>query len=60
MDFEKILEELHTERDQLDEAISVIEILASKGTRKRGRPPAWMTKRKLKEPMKSAIAEGRG
>jgi len=38
-----MLDELRTERDQLAEAILVLERLAAGRGRRRGRPPAWMT-----------------
>jgi len=41
-----MLTELKRERDQLDEAILTLERLASGHGRRRGRPPAWMTKHK--------------
>jgi hypothetical protein len=43
MDLAKILSQLHLERDQLDEAIWILERLVSAQGRRRGRPPAWMT-----------------
>ena len=43
MDIDKILSELRTERDQLAEAILILERLAAGGGRRRGRPPRWMT-----------------
>jgi hypothetical protein len=42
MDILKMLAELRGEREQIEQAILVIERLAS-GHGKRGRPPAWMT-----------------
>ena len=38
-----MLAELRAERDQLAEAILVMERLAAGRSRRRGRPPAWMT-----------------
>ncbi len=38
-----MLAELRTERDNLAEAISVLERLAYGSGKRRGRPPAWMT-----------------
>lgn len=38
----KMLDELRTERDQLDEAILTLERLAAGQGKRRGRPPAWM------------------
>ena len=46
MDVIKMLAELRQERDQLDEAILTLERLASGRGRRRGRPPAWMSKLK--------------
>ena len=43
MQIEKRLAELRTERDQLTEAILVMERLALGRGRRRGRPPAWMS-----------------
>jgi hypothetical protein len=50
MDWNQMIQELRTERDQVDEAILILELLARKQGKRRGRPPAW-----LKE-----IAEKRG
>lgn len=43
MDITKMLAQLRTERDQLLEAIAVLERLAVGRGKRRGRPPAWMT-----------------
>jgi hypothetical protein len=43
MDINKMLAELRTEREQVEEAIMVLERLARGQGRRRGRPPAWMT-----------------
>jgi len=43
MDINKMLIELRAERDQLAEAILVLERLAFGRGKRRGRPPAWMT-----------------
>lgn len=37
-----MLAELRTEREQLIEAIAVLERLAAGREKRRGRPPAWM------------------
>jgi len=37
-----MLDELRTERNQLDEAIVTLERLAAGRGKRRGRPPAWM------------------
>ena len=42
MNIVKMLAELRTERDQLVEAIAVLERLAVGRGKRRGRPPAWM------------------
>jgi hypothetical protein len=47
MDINKMLLELRAERDQLAEAILVLERLAFGRGKRRGRPPAWMTSRKM-------------
>lgn len=38
-----MLADIRAERDQLDEAIRVLERLAAGQGKRRGRPPAWMT-----------------
>jgi hypothetical protein len=42
MDVSKILAELKAEREQIEQAITSLELLAHGRGRKRGRPPAWM------------------
>jgi hypothetical protein len=42
MDVSKILAELRQEREQIEQAILSLEMLARGRGRKRGRPPAWM------------------
>jgi hypothetical protein len=42
MDTNKMLAELRAERDQLNEAIRVLERLAAGSGKRRGRPPKWM------------------
>jgi hypothetical protein len=44
MDVTRILAELRQEREQIDEAILSLERLAHGRARRRGRPPAWMSK----------------
>ena len=41
-----MIEELQTEREQIEEAILVLERIARGQGRRRGRPPAWMTETK--------------
>ncbi len=43
MDIAKILAELREERQNLDDAIVVLERLARGRGRRRGRPPAWLS-----------------
>lgn len=43
MDVLKMLAELRQERAQIEEAILVIERMASRQGKRRGRPPAWMS-----------------
>jgi len=43
MDILKMLAELRTEREGIEQAILVLERLASGRGRRRGRPPKWMT-----------------
>jgi hypothetical protein len=42
MDLQKMIAELTTERDRLDEAILALERLAAGKARRRGRPPSWL------------------
>ena len=43
MDINKMLAELREERERVDQAIIVLERIASGRSRGRGRPPKWMT-----------------
>jgi hypothetical protein len=43
MDILKMLEEMRAERAQVEEAILVLQRLASGQGKRRGRPPKWMT-----------------
>jgi hypothetical protein len=43
MDINKMLAELRADREQVEEAIMVLERLARGQGKRRGRPPAWMT-----------------
>ncbi|HKE26794.1 MAG TPA: hypothetical protein VKB88_30790 [Bryobacteraceae bacterium] len=43
MDVSKILAELRSEREQIEEAILSLERLARGRSRRRGRPPAWLS-----------------
>jgi DNA invertase Pin-like site-specific DNA recombinase len=44
MDINKMLAELRMERESIEEAIMTLERLARGRGRRRGRPPAWMSK----------------
>ncbi len=46
MDVSKILADLRTEKEQLEEAILSLERLARGRGKRRGRPPAWMAEAK--------------
>ena len=43
MDINKMLTELRMEREQIAEAIAVLERLTVGQRKRRGRPPKWMT-----------------
>lgn len=43
MDLTKMLFQLRSEREQIEQAILVLENLAKSGGKRRGRPPKWMT-----------------
>jgi hypothetical protein len=43
MNIHKMLEELRLERQQIDEAVLILERLARWQPRRRGRPPAWLS-----------------
>jgi hypothetical protein len=43
MNIDKLLAELRTEREQLEQAILVLERMALGQGKRRGRPPKWMT-----------------
>lgn len=49
LDISKILDELRKELEQVEEAILSMERLAIGTGRRRGRPPAWMSKLKQDE-----------
>ena len=42
MDVTRILAELKAEREQIENAIAMLERLVNGRTRRRGRPPAWL------------------
>jgi hypothetical protein len=48
MDILKMLADLRAEREQIEEAIVVLERLAAGHGKRRGRPPAWMAKTIIK------------
>jgi hypothetical protein len=43
MDINKMLAELRTEREQITDAIAVLERLTVGQGKRRGRPPKWLT-----------------
>jgi hypothetical protein len=47
MDFARILSELRSQRDNLNEAIFSLERLAQSGPKKRGRPPKRVTEARV-------------
>ena len=49
MDITSILTELRLEHEQLGEAILSLERVAMGGAKRRGRPPGWLTKRRLEQ-----------
>ena len=65
MDIAKMLDELRSEREAIEEAILTLERLAKGQIRRRGRPPAWMSELKKKQiaeaqPEPLIIRKGRG
>jgi len=50
VDINKMIAELRSEREQIEEAILVLERLARGQGKRRGRPPKWMTKRRGRPP----------
>jgi hypothetical protein len=46
MDINKMLLELRNEREQVEQAIMVLERIARGQGKRRGRPPAWMSQGK--------------
>jgi hypothetical protein len=46
MNIAKMLAELRAEREQVEQAILVLERIAAGQGRRRGRPPKWMTETK--------------
>jgi hypothetical protein len=48
MDLKEMIAELSRKRDQIAEAILALELLALGQSKRRGRPPAWMTAAKEK------------
>ena len=49
MDILNMLEELRSERQHIEEAILVMQRLVAGSGRRRGRPPAWMSKMTLED-----------
>jgi hypothetical protein len=44
MDLQRMITELQSEKQRLDQAIEALERLSIKGVPRRGRPPAWLKK----------------
>jgi hypothetical protein len=56
MDVNKMLAELRQERENIEQAILTLERLAMGQGRRRGRPPAWMSK--IEEPKRRGRPPG--
>jgi hypothetical protein len=56
MDVQKMLADLRRERENIEQAILTLERLAVGQGRRRGRPPAWMTK--VEEPKRRGRPPG--
>jgi hypothetical protein len=56
MDVNKMLADLRQEREHIEQAILTLERLAKGQRRKRGRPPAWMSK--IEEPKRRGRPPG--
>jgi hypothetical protein len=54
MDITKMLSDLRQEREQIEEAIITLERLARGRGKRRGRPPAWLSEARKREPKKAA------
>ena len=59
MDLNKTLKELREERERIEEAILSLErLILSRGERRRGRPPGWLTEaRKLRVSKQSNVSK---
>jgi hypothetical protein len=49
MDYLKLIAELRSELEQIDQAILTLEHVAAGSGRRRGRPPKWLAAAKAKE-----------
>ena len=58
MDVKKMIAELSQKRDQIAEAILALERLALGQSKRRGRPPAWMTAAKASAPKRRGRPPG--
>jgi hypothetical protein len=52
MDVTKMIAELRSQRDQLDEAIIALERMIRGTGKRRGRPPKWLSAASAEEPVK--------
>ena len=60
MDTTRMLAELRSEREQIEEAILTLERLARGRGRRRGRPPLWLVQARKREGAAPAAAGGKG
>lgn len=60
MDINKMLAELREERENIEQAILVLERIAQGGGRRRGRPPKWMSQMHVTEPQQDGSASESG
>ena len=58
MDVNKMLADLRQEREHIEQAILTLERLALGQGRRRGRPPAWMSKLEQEQPRRRGRPPG--
>jgi hypothetical protein len=56
MDLNRVIQELQDERRLIEEAILVLERLAEGKTKRRGRPPAWLSRLKAQQKQEANAA----
>ena len=59
MDVTKMLTDLRQEREQIEEAITTLERLASGRGKRRGRPPLWLAEAKRRTEAKTEVPNSR-